>query len=344
MRALVVLLVIAAASPAWAHKPSDAHLRLALDGDTFVGRLEVSVRDLDAALGIDADGNGDITWGEITAARGKLDAYVAKRLVIAGDNTPCTLTLGEPALVDLFDGAYWTTPVSAACAKRPAELAVTYRLLFDIDAQHRGIVHIDGKTLIARDETPVRTPLDRTASSRSPFGAGARGVGLGLDHILLLACLLLSIIVQPASRDLRATIVDACELVIAFTLAQLVILVCCAIGVVEMPPAAIAAACAVSVVALALATTRGARFRWFLAAELGLLHGFGLWRVATEQGVSTRLRALVGFELGVAASYLVLAVAMVALLVQFRRALASGATRWATAGAIATAVVLWSLR
>ncbi len=357
---LALVMLLAMVSTAWAHKPSDAHLRLAVEGDRFVGRIEVSVRDLDAALAID-DGNGDITWGEITAASPRIAAYVTKRLAIADGGKPCALTLGEPALVDLFDGAYWTAPVTAACSDRPAELVVTYQLLFDIDAQHRGIVHIEGKNLIARDATPVRTKLGAATASSSPIGAGARGVGLGVDHLLLLAALLLSIAsprrsatlrapaepdlsIAVSRRDVRAVVTDAAELVVAYTLAQLVVLVCCAIGVVQMPPDVIAIGCVISVVAVALAAARGMRLRWFIAAELGLLHGFGLWRAATDQGIAPRLGSLVGFELGIAASYLVVGLALIAFVVGTRTIWASRSARWGGAAAIIAAVVLWSLR
>jgi len=57
-RALVVMLLLVSAQ-AWAHKPSDAHLRLDVHGDRVTGRLDIAVRDLEGALSID-DGDGQV--------------------------------------------------------------------------------------------------------------------------------------------------------------------------------------------------------------------------------------------------------------------------------------------
>ena len=70
--AIAAVVATGAAGSAWAHKPSDAHLHLAVDGSVVRGRLDVAVRDLDAALTLDADGDGRITWGELSGLTGKL--------------------------------------------------------------------------------------------------------------------------------------------------------------------------------------------------------------------------------------------------------------------------------
>jgi hypothetical protein len=45
------------------------------------------VRDLDGALGLDADGNGEITWTELAASGPRIAAYVEHRLVLGADGT-----------------------------------------------------------------------------------------------------------------------------------------------------------------------------------------------------------------------------------------------------------------
>ena len=50
-----------------AHKPSDSYLSLDVDGTRVTGRWDIALRDLDVALGLDADGDGRITWGELRA-------------------------------------------------------------------------------------------------------------------------------------------------------------------------------------------------------------------------------------------------------------------------------------
>src|SRR5262245_12345915 len=165
LAALVVSCATLAAAPAWAHKPSDAHLRLAVDGDTITGRLDVAVRDLDGALGLDGDGNGEITWAELSASAPQIADYVAHRLTIGADGAPCVQRLGAGALADLSDGAYWAMPIAVTCPHQPRTLDVAYALLFDIDSMHHGLLHVAGQTAILRDVRPVAIGLDEPMSA-----------------------------------------------------------------------------------------------------------------------------------------------------------------------------------
>ena len=118
MRCIAFLLVILASATAFAHKPSDAHLVLEAHGDRLSGRIDVAVRDLDAAVGID-DGDGAITWAELKTAAPRIASYLDERLTIDG----CTLSQGAPALVDLSDGADCSTP---SCSPSPSTLEGIY--------------------------------------------------------------------------------------------------------------------------------------------------------------------------------------------------------------------------
>src|SRR5262245_33560902 len=139
LAALAACAIAFAAAPAWAHKPSDAHLRLAVDGATVTGRLDVAIRDLDGAVGLDADGNGEITWAELSASAPRIADYLAHRLVLRAEGTACPLQLGAGAISELSDGAYWAVPISATCPRAPRSLELGYALLFDIDSMHRGL-------------------------------------------------------------------------------------------------------------------------------------------------------------------------------------------------------------
>jgi hypothetical protein len=50
-----------------AHKPSDSYLALSVQGTIVQGQWDIALRDLDFAIGLDADGDGEITWGEVKA-------------------------------------------------------------------------------------------------------------------------------------------------------------------------------------------------------------------------------------------------------------------------------------
>ena len=151
-RAVIAAAVVSwcAAAPVWAHKPSDAQLRLTADGDRVAGRIDIAVRDLDAAVGVDSDGNGQITWAELSASAPRIAGYVGQRLTLDGGAAGCTQALGTGAVVELSDGAYWALPISLHCATPPAAIEIGYRLLFDIDSMHRGLAHVDGQAVRRR--------------------------------------------------------------------------------------------------------------------------------------------------------------------------------------------------
>ncbi len=67
-RALPVIAMWAAACltpAAHAHKPSDSYLTLSVAGDRIEGQWDIALRDLDYALSLDTNQNGEITWGEV---------------------------------------------------------------------------------------------------------------------------------------------------------------------------------------------------------------------------------------------------------------------------------------
>jgi len=343
-----------AARPAWAHKPSDAQLRLAVEGDTIRGRLDVAVRDLDGALGLDADGNGEITWAELSASAPRIAAYLEHRLVVSGGDGACAQAQGTGALVALSDGAYWAVPVSATCSRTPRAIEIGYSLLFDIDAMHRGLAHIGGQTVILRDPAPVWIALDEPrsfASFASFVKEGVWHIWQGIDHILFLLCLILPAVFQrrtqrwAAADSLRDVCKEVFETVTAFTLAHSITLVISAVGLLSLPQRFVETAIALSVVAAALNNIlRTVDARWAVAFALGLLHGFGFSSVLIDLGLPSHelIGALLGFNLGVELGQAAIVGALLPVLFWIRRTLAYQALLWAGSGTVAIIASMWS--
>jgi hypothetical protein len=63
-----------------AHKASDSYLILEVNGSEVSGQWDIALRDIDFALGLDVDGNGEITWGELRARHADIDAWALGRL------------------------------------------------------------------------------------------------------------------------------------------------------------------------------------------------------------------------------------------------------------------------
>jgi len=339
------------AAPAWAHKPSDAHLRLAVDDDAITGRLDIAVRDLDGALGLDADGNGQITWAELTTSGPRIADYVERRLVLGADGTACQQHLGQAELAELSDGAYWAIPLSATCTHKPTSLDVTYSLLFDIDSMHRGLAHVAEQTVIIRDARPVRVTLDDATSFRSFVKEGVWHIWMGIDHIMFLLCLVLPAVFQrrtqrwTAADSLRDVCKEVFETVTAFTLAHSITLVISAVGLVTLPSRFVETAIALSVVAAALNNLlRTIDARWAVAFALGLLHGFGFSSVLIDLGLPSHelIGALLGFNLGVELGQAAIVLALLPVLFWIRRTIAYQALLWAGSGTVAIIATLWS--
>jgi hypothetical protein len=70
--------------PSFAHKPSDSYLRLEVRETTVSGRWDVPLRDLDYAMGLDADGDGLLRWGELRAREREVQALLLSQLSAAG--------------------------------------------------------------------------------------------------------------------------------------------------------------------------------------------------------------------------------------------------------------------
>lgn len=355
--AIAAVVATGAAGSAWAHKPSDAHLHLAVDGSVVRGRLDVAVRDLDAALTLDADGDGRITWGELASASGRIDAYVRDHLTVSDGPAPCPLAFGAAEVVELSDGAYRALPFQARCARDAGAPAVSYRLLFEIDAQHRGLVHVEGQrggALIVRDGSPVRIATGGDTSFADFVAEGIRHVTTGFDHLLFLTALIL-----PAGRissrrarrrprrALRDAAVEVLEIVTAFTLAHSITLVVSAVGFVRLPSRFVETAIALSVVAAAANNLlRWVDARWALGFSLGLLHGFGFSSALVDLGLPSHalVGALLGFNLGVELGQAGFVAVVLPLLFAIRRTVAYRVLLWGGSAAIVVVAAIWSVQ
>jgi HupE / UreJ protein len=137
LRAGGVVLGIALALPAAAHKASDAYLLLDARGPGATLRVDLALRDLDAALDIDTDGDAKLTWAEVRAALPTIETYALQRIDVAG----CAATPRARALERRADGAYAALTFALNCNLSAAP-QVRYRVLREIDPTHRGLLRV----------------------------------------------------------------------------------------------------------------------------------------------------------------------------------------------------------
>ncbi len=333
-RALLLTLI---STSALAHKGSDAYWTLSANGAQLGGTLDVSVRDLDSAMGLDSNGDGSITWGEVTEHEGAVGASVGNSVELAQDGKPCPVTLKALSLIRHSDGVYVRWPMQASCPADVTRVDATYRLLFDVDAQHRGLLRAGAGEWVAFSATQTTHTLDLTPPplSRQTFTAFTEGlhhISIGWDHLCFIFALLLPSVLRRdakqwvAKETLRGTLVEVTQVVTAFTVAHSITLGLSAFGVLAPNPSYVEVAIAVSVVLAALNTvfpvvTEG---RWTLAFGLGLLHGFGFVSALADLGASggQLWASVLGFNLGVEAGQLAIVACFVPLAFLVRT------TRW----------------
>src|SRR4051812_45440715 len=141
-RALVVLVAVWLHGAALAHKPSDSYLTLNVQSATIDGQWDIALRDLDFAIGLDANQDGAITWGEVRAKHADISAYALSRLTLGAARAPCVPVVREQLIDNHSDGAYAVLRFTATCTLTLKVLQVGYHLFFDIDPQHRGLLNL----------------------------------------------------------------------------------------------------------------------------------------------------------------------------------------------------------
>jgi hypothetical protein len=327
-RLLACLLVLMAAClPAQAHKPSDSYLNLAAPSGAgeVRGQWDIALRDMDYAIGLDADGDGQLTWGEVKAGRDAIAAYALARLHLARGGHDCALAPGDQLVDAHTDGAYVVLRFTAACTAG-GNLDVDYRLFASEDPQHKGLVSVQRagvvRTLVLDADHPRATvDGDALQGFLSYVRQGIWHIWTGYDHVLFLLSLLLPAVLvwrddtypkrgwQPAPAP-RPALMDVLRIVTAFTVAHSITLSIAALHVLVLPSRWVESAIALSVLLAAFNNVLPVTHdrRWAAAFFFGLIHGFGFANVLADLGLQPGALALslVGFNLGVEIGQLVI--------------------------------------
>jgi len=336
-RVALILLLWAWAAPAHAHKPSDSYLALSVQGDHIAGQWDIALRDLDFAIGLDADGNGEITWGEVRAKQQEIVAYALARLVVAGDGAGCPITVSEHLIDNHSDGAYEVMRFTVDCPLVPAVLSIKYTLFFDVDPQHRGLLRLEDR---GGTHTAVFSPEHETWQLEGHslalgrqfldfFRTGVWHIWTGFDHVLFLCALLLPAVLElrggrwQAVANFRQAFLDVVSIVTAFTIAHSITLSLAVLGFIHLPSRLIESAIAASVVVAALNNLCPIieKRLWIVAFIFGLVHGLGFANVLTDLALPKPALAvsLVSFNLGVEAGQLAIVAAFLPLAYLSRR-------------------------
>ncbi|MCI0737219.1 MAG: HupE/UreJ family protein [Beijerinckiaceae bacterium] len=342
--AAVAAIVLAYAPSATAHKTSYAYLNATFAPGAVSGKLELAVRDFDAAFFDFAfgpgDGGGKLNLAQLHRHEQEIAGLLLSKFSIGPPGAACSLKPLAIALDSRGGEDYMILPFLGLCEPPGGELQVGYDLMFDIDAEHRAVIDLRRESEIC---SGVMTPETRVLH----FGTGtkhlssvilayvrqgAHHIWIGYDHILFLVSLLLPAVVTWTKQKwlpvdgFAGAFRSTAKVVTAFTLAHSVTLSAAAFGIIELPSRFVESVIAASVAAAAINNLFPVMTRrlWAAAFVFGLIHGFGFASVLSEFGLppGQKLAALLAFNTGVELGQLAIVAALLPMLFLARRTIA----------------------
>jgi len=284
----VVAACLAAAGPARAHSASSSYLTIVANDHQARVSWSIALRDLEEAVGLDANGDGDITWGEMQAKADQIDAYALSRLQIVTGGAQCVAgPVGH--LVNLLgDGGYAVLNTSFNCPVAITRLDVRYGALFEIDPNHRGLLNVtldDGQTqtgMVAPGEPVAHFGASGGQGTliRQFFNGGVEHLLAGADHVLFIVMLLAPLLLRRRADTGAAVhrLTEIIALLTAFTVAHGLTLTLAVLGLARVSQTVAELGVAVTILLTALDNIVPflPRRRRVLAFGFGLIHGLGV--------------------------------------------------------------------
>jgi len=328
-------LVLALAS-AHGHQPGLSYLNVTVAEAGLTGRLDMSLRDLELAVGLDTDRNGSVTYEELLGRQPAIAGYVAKNLTFQADRQPAPLQVTGHQVAADQDGVYAVVEFQVNCPRPPHALEIDCRLFMENDPQHRCLMQLEyqGEPRMAvfrSGDSAQRFTLahfTRWERFRDFTVEGIHHIWTGYEHLLFVIVLLLPAVLRPEAGEWKAVdrfkpaFVNVFKIVTAFTVAHSITLSLATFKLVSMPTKWVDLAIDASV-ALAALNNLWPRFRdrgWLLAFGFGLVHGFGFASALSvlELAPGTLALALVSFNVGVEAGQMAVVAAFLPLAFRLR--------------------------
>jgi hypothetical protein len=354
-RCLGVVLACLLPVAAWAHSSSTSYVTIVASGHDASLQWSIALLDLDAAIGLDTNDDGDITWGELRARQTEVDAYALSRLQVSTGGADCIAGSVEHLADLLGDGGYAVLRTTLRCPVAIAGLDVRYSALFEIDPNHRALLNVtvDGvpHTGIASPSEPI-AHFDASGGQftlvRQFFEGGVEHLLAGADHVLFIVMLLAPLLLRPrpAAEGSLRRLAEIVTLLTAFTVAHGLTLTLAVLGLAQVSPAAaeLGVAATILVTAIDNIVPFLPRRRGLLAFGFGLIHGLG---VAGGLGplhlpAPSLALALMSFSLGLEAAQIGIALAASPVAYVLRATPAvSHRMQPVLSGGIALLAVLW---
>lgn len=325
--ALAASSVLTLAGAADAHELGQSYLFLRVYDDALEVRVEITVEDVNTAVGLALPTDRPATLDDVTPHQAAIDAYLAEHASFTVDGAPAGFTVSGYELRELSFAQYVLVTLDLdGFPGETGRVGVTCDVMFEHDPEHRNFLVIEhnwktgtfnneaGISLVFSPDRPSgEVNVLEKASVWTGFAAivelGVHHIWIGIDHILFLVALLLpSVLRREEGRwvmvaSFRDALIRVIKIVTLFTVAHSVTLSLAALGVVEIPSRVVESIIAVSIAIAALDIIVPVFHDriWLVVFAFGLFHGFGFASVLGELGVTTGhlVLSLLGFNLGV---------------------------------------------
>lgn len=354
MKFLVFILLGFVSAAASAHANGSSYLRIfdEREGTAIAVRWDIALADLELPLGLDRDGDGRWSAGEVSARAPAIARFAADRIAIRRGGEACRLAFAGLEPQSRNAERYARLEFEGICAQAGG-IEVTTGLFFGSPGY---TVLLERVTLAG--SLPAVLSMSRATwvepaapSLLATLGQfvreGFRHVLIGYDHVAFLLLLLLPAVLRhsgtgwTAATDRRAVTLELLKIVTAFTVAHSITLGLAATGTVRLPvqPIELAIAASIVIAGLLNLVPVAARWRLALAFGFGFVHGFGFANALREvDAAGARLAPmLAGFNIGVELAQLAIVATVLPVLWLLSRGKAY-AGRWMPAASIATAV------
>ncbi len=341
---------------AYSHKPSDAYLNIDTTAGPLRVRLDVALRDLDALVPLDVNGDGQLTWGEIKTNEAALRTVLSENLHLTRQEKACSLVWQAFALEKRSDGIYLVAQSAQHCGQSGQPIAVRYQLLRDIDATHRAILtaklnQAESNQIISRildpneEKAVLIDELSSTAAFVSFVKDGIHHILIGYDHVVFLLILLSPLLLSAKAQGIQVAIGKITGTVTAFTVAHSITLALAVLEILDPPSIWVELSIAVTIFLAALNNIK--KFLpgppAVIAFTFGLIHGFGFAGALREAALPQTAFgwALLGFNVGVELGQLLIVAIWLILVLLFKKFVHSSLVMsWSVRSSSAAVMVL----
>jgi hypothetical protein len=286
------------ATSGFAHAVSTSYSRFHVDGPSVHVQLMVGLFDFHNGPNLDANGDNNVSRGELDAGIGTLVDAIKSHFSVMAPEEPSSITLES---YEFQGGSAVKIDLLYAFNHDVTKLTVTSKLHLITQPDHQHLLAIGEGDDTRQGVLDLKTPLVEidlsNQSSLEVFGTflklGIQHIITGYDHLAFLAGLLIA----------TTTLMSLVKIVTSFTVAHSITLALATFNLVTVPARVVESLIALTIAYVAIENFTGKTLvpRWKVTFLFGLVHGFGFSNVLKEMELTRQHLAisLFSFNAGV---------------------------------------------